>query len=231
MAVLKFAYQNSKIRKLANELELHYNEVASFDIPAGHTCPFASLCLSKADKITGKITDGKDSQFRCYAASSEAAFPTVRALRWHNFDLLKPMEDSIDDMVELIEASLPNKVKVIRIHSSGDFFHKNYFKAWVRVAKNHPEISFFGYTKGLPYVDANKSDNFSLVYSFGGKMDSKLSGQPTSYVVPTMEYAYDKNLPVSCIDNPVDDYYRVINQESFALLLHGTQKAGGATMK
>lgn len=223
MDKLKFSFGNSKMVKLASYLGVAKKQVSSFDIPAGHTCPAASLCLSMADKVTGKITDGKDAQFRCYAASSEAAFKNTRLLRWHNFDLLKSLENSIDGMVELIENSLPKNIRVVRVHSSGDFFHKNYFQAWVRVAKNHPEIHFFGYTKILNYVNADKSDNFRLVYSFGGKMDAKVSNEPVAYVVNTPADGQALGLPVSCLDNPVDDFDYVMAGKSFALSLHGTQ--------
>lgn len=59
-----------------------------FSLPAGHTCPGASLCLSKADRETGRITDGPCTQFRCFAASGEAKNPSARATVWHNLDLL-----------------------------------------------------------------------------------------------------------------------------------------------
>ena len=46
--------------------------IATFSMPAGWTCPMAFDCLARADKATGKITDGPDATFRCFAASAEA---------------------------------------------------------------------------------------------------------------------------------------------------------------
>lgn len=59
-----------------------------FSLPAGHTCPGACICLSKADRDTGSITDGTHAEFRCFAASSESTYSSVRRAVWHNLDLL-----------------------------------------------------------------------------------------------------------------------------------------------
>lgn len=224
--MLKFSTGNSKINKLAKYLGLSNKQVVCFDLPAGHTCPCASLCKSTADRVTGKITDGENCQFRCYAASNEAVFKSARALRWHNYDELVACS-SVDSIASLILASIPNAVKVVRIHSSGDFFSKKYFQAWVKVAIARPDVKFFGYTKVLPYVNFAKPDNFRLVYSFGGVLDNKVTSEPVAYVVNTVADAESKSLQVSCQTNPSDDYDFVMAGQSFALVLHGTQPKKG----
>lgn len=224
--MLKFSKSNSKMTKLAGMLGLKKSQVFSFDLPAGWTCPMADICLSKADKITGKITDGENSKFRCYAASIESAFTSARQSHWHNFELLKGQ--SIEGMVELILSSIPASAQIVRIHSSGDFFNKNYFLAWVEVAKSLPDVVFFGYTKILPYVGFEKPSNFKLVYSMGGKMDSKVTNEPVSLVVNTVADAIKLGVEVSCQVHPADDFNFVMAQKSFALVLHGTQPKGGA---
>lgn len=221
--MLKLSFGNSKIKKLAVYLGLAKNQVASFDLPAGYTCPAARACRSYANRKTGKITDGKGAEFRCYAASSEAVFKSARDNRWHNFEALRVAGA---DMVSLILRSIPDTVKVLRIHSSGDFFTRAYFDAWVAVARALPDVKFFGYTKILPYVKADKPDNFTLVYSFGGTMDALVTDEPVAYVVNTVDDGIARGLPVSCQDNPVDDYDYVTAGKSFALALHGTQPKG-----
>src|SRR5262245_37884234 len=52
--------------------------ITTFSLPAGWTCPAAKECLSKADRKTGHIKDGKHVKFRCYAASMECRRPSVR---------------------------------------------------------------------------------------------------------------------------------------------------------
>lgn len=223
---VKFSVSNSKMHKLAGLLGFKKSQLVAFDLPAGFTCPMAHLCQSYANRETGKITDGKHAQFRCYAASLESAFTTVRKNHWANFEALRGL--STIEMADLLSENLPKNVKVVRVHASGDFFSKDYFDAWVLVASRFPEISFFGYTKVLPYVKAPKSDNFNLVYSFGGKMDALVTDEPVSYVVGSIADAISKGLEVSCEVHPADDYNFIMARKSFALVVHGTQPKGGA---
>ena len=162
---LKFAKGNAKLEK----------DTAVFSLPAGHTCPAALLCQSRADKLTGKLTDGNRNVFRCYAASAENLFRNIRVSRWRNFEALQACK-GVTAMVDLILRSMPVKgIKLCRIHSSGDFFSQSYFDAWLAVARSKPDVIFYAYTKALPYWIARLSDvpsNFRLVASRGGRYDS-----------------------------------------------------------
>lgn len=146
MSALKLTRHNSKIHDVAKALGIKRSAVVAFDLPAGWTCPSAQDCKSKADRLTGKITDSKDCKFRCYAVSAESAFTNVRRMRWYNFDLLKNAKTEYQ-MTRLILASIPANIEVVRIHTSGDFFNKKYFDAWVRVAYIRSDVIFYGYTK------------------------------------------------------------------------------------
>src|SRR5262245_484304 len=123
---LTFSAPNEKLRKLCDALGLPYSQAASFSLPAGWTCPSASICLAKADRKTGEITDGPDATVRCYAASLEAAFPAVREMVWRNLEALKGL--GREAMADLIAKYLP-EVKVLRIHTHGDFFSEPYLRA------------------------------------------------------------------------------------------------------
>jgi hypothetical protein len=223
MNKLHFATHNSKINKLAHSLGLKNNQVVAFDLPAGYTCPAADKCQSFSNRETGKVTDGDNCKFRCYAVSTECAFPSARRCHWRNYDALRNLTQA--QMVELILSELPKEVKIIRVHSSGDYFAKRYFLAWVKVAELRPDIKFFGYTKILNYVNADKPQNFHLVYSYGGKMDSKHSCEPTAYVVKNVAEAVERGLIASCVSDPSDDYNFIMSGQTFALCLHGTQPA------
>jgi hypothetical protein len=198
----------------ATRADLRKPIIYSFSLPSGHTCPFALDCLSKADRVTGKITDGKNTKFRCFAASDEARSPQARAQRWHNFDLLRKIK-TVDGMVELIEASLPKAWDVLRIHIGGDFFNQTYFDAWVRVARNHLESD-------------NIPANLNLTASEGGTRDHliKLHGHKSSTVVFSPEEAEDLGLE---IDH--NEYHAIVGKDPFALLVHGTQPKGSAAGK
>ena len=100
--MLKFskATQQAKLKQL--EQWLGYKpSIYSFSLPSGHTCPFANDCLSKADRVTGKITDGKNTKYRCFSASDEARSPQARKQRWHNFDILRKQDT--ESMIESIQ--------------------------------------------------------------------------------------------------------------------------------
>jgi hypothetical protein len=154
----------------------------------------------------------------------EARYPTTRHAHWRNYEALRKQK-TVDGMVELILSYLPKETKIVRIHASGDYFSKRYFQAWVKIATLRPDIKFYGYTKILPYVKVNKPDNFRLVYSFGGKMDSKVTCEPIAYVVKNIVEAIKRGLQPACIDNPSDDFDFIMQGRTFALCLHGTQPA------
>ena len=109
--LLKFGQGNAKLAPW----------VTTFSLPAGHSCPFAKDCRSSADRETGRITDGPDTEFRCYKASEEARYRTSRESGWHNFDLLRERKTT-GELADLILASLPLGTPFVRIHTGGDFF-------------------------------------------------------------------------------------------------------------
>jgi hypothetical protein len=214
MTKLKFGLGNAKLS--AN--------IHTFSLPAGWTCPLAHHCFSKANRLTGKIQDGPDTQFRCFAASQETLFPSVRRARWHNFDLLRAA-GTVEKMGELIQNSLPVNASLIRVHVAGDFWNESYFLAWVNVAWNNPQITFYGYSKMLPFIVKYKKHlplNFRFTASKGGKMDSLITKHKLKYaeVVYSTEEAETKGLD---IDH--DDSLAISFGRSFGLLLHGTQPA------
>jgi hypothetical protein len=215
-SLLKFGLGNAKLGK----------RIHTFTLPSGYTCPGASACLTRADKVTGKITDGKAQTFRCFAASMEARLTPLRAKGWNNLELLKGQNES--QMTDLIQASLPAGVTVIRIHVGGDFFSEAYFRAWINVACNNPDVKFYAYTKSLPFWIAALErnlipENFRLTASEGGKWDHLIAQHSlkTSKVVFSIEEAAALGLD---IDH--DDSHAYNGTESFALLIHGTQAAG-----
>ena len=129
-------------------------------LPAGYTCPFAVDCKTKAipdpDK-PGRWKVKDFGEFRCYAARAEAQYPATRAQHWSNYNLLRAQKTT-DKYVSLILKSIVHaftdskkgfKLKLFRIHESGDFFNQPYFDAWVEVAKALPNTTFYAYTKSL----------------------------------------------------------------------------------
>ena len=216
--LLSFQKGNAKLGK----------QIFTFSIVSGYTCPFAKDCLAKVDRISGKLTDGPHTQFRCFSASQEALFPAVRKSRWDNFEKIKNAIKN-NTLVELIMNSIPKKATVIRVHVAGDFFNQAYFNAWMEVAKKRTDIIFYAYTKSIGYwVNqlGNIPSNFKLNASYGGKQDSLIEQYNLKYakVVYTVEQA--GNL---VIDH--DDTSAFMQDKSFCLLLHGVQPKGSDASK
>lgn len=217
--LLKFGNGNAKLSV----------DIATFSLPAGHTCPAANECLSSVNRLTGKVTDGKDCQFRCFAASQECIYRNVRNNRWHNYDLLRKHR-TVKRIANLIQQSLP-KFNFVRVHVSGDFYSESYFVAWLNVAIANPDIVFYGYTKMLPFLVKYKEEipsNFRFTASKGGKFDHLIEKHDLKFaeVVFSVNEAMEKNLE---IDH--DDSHAIFSKESFGLLLHGTQPEGSTASK
>ena len=215
MELLKFQKGNAKLHKT----------IHTFSLPAGHSCPGADICLAKADRDTGKITDGKNQEIRCFAASQEALYTNTRKARWHNYDLLKEVK-TLAKMQKLINESLPKSAEIIRVHVSGDFFNQNYFDAWLNTAIANPGVKFYAYTKSVNYWMARTDlipDNFRLTGSIGGKHDAIIQSNNLKYaeIILAIDEAEAKGLE---IDH--DDSHAYNGHKSFALLVHGTQKKG-----
>lgn len=219
LPLLKFNKGNAKLSQ----------EIFTFSLPAGYACPGAKECLSRAGRNTGKIQDGLETKFRCFAASAEAQYPAVREQRWHNFDMLKGK--TTDEMVALIESSIPKRAGIIRVHVSGDFFNEQYFDAWMEVARRNPLRTFYAYTKSL-HLWVGKMDsipkNFALNASRGGIHDWMIDTYKlkSAEVVFSLEDAKAKGLE---IDH--DDSHAYKSGKSFALLIHGTQPKGSVAAK
>lgn len=208
-------------------------------LPSGHTCPAANKCLSKADQNSGKITDGDNTEYRCYAAMQEARHPAVRKQRWIN--LLQLKGKSSKDMFKLLFSSLKthhdkylqnhNQRPIIRAHVGGDFFNLSYFRAWMKLAETYQPTWFYAYTKRLD-LWLNNADiippNFELNASRGGLHDDYIDQHnlKCAEVVFSKEIAQQKGLE---LDH--DDSHAYQRGKSFAQLLHGTQPAGSEASK
>ena len=222
--LLTFGEPNAKLKKMLKELSL---KLKTFTLPAGWTCPAAKDCLSKADRETGKIQDGPDTEFRCFAASAEATYPSLRNMVWRNLGLLKDsLVDGVDACADLICASLPKKFDIMRVHVGGDYFNVKYLQAWIEVAKRNPDKIFYSYSKSLHFFKQFAlPENLVLTASRGGKYDNMidLHGWKEALVVYSEQEAIDKGLE---IDH--DDTHAAFGKDNFALLIHGTQPKGSA---
>jgi hypothetical protein len=235
--MLKYSQANAKTHAMSAVPELAAylegkRKIYSLDLLSGYSCPFAKACLSKA--VVGedgkrRIVDGPDNEFRCFSASQEAQYPNVYNARNHNFDTLRGL--STLDMVSEIKNGLPKNAGIIRIHVAGDFFNKNYMLAWAAVAAVNPSRLFYAYTKSLKYWLHHREyldsiPNFVLTASYGGRDDHLIATEGLRSATVVFSEAEADRLGAD-IDH--DDSHAArpsLRNNSFALLLHGTQPKG-----
>lgn len=130
-----------------------------WNLPAITTCPFSTDHCKKA----------------CYARKAERVYPNVIKSREKNYnDSLK--DDFVARMIATIlyyrqSKAFKNKLIIVRIHESGDFYSEKYALAWVEIInyfRDDSTIKFMCYTKSLPYfenVDISSMKNFSFIAS------------------------------------------------------------------
>ena len=214
-SLLKFGRANDKLKKLEKRLG---KRLFTISLKAGYSCPGASLCFAKYDAKAKTVIDGKDAQFRCFAASLEGVFKGFEANNQWNFDLLRQAKTE-DSMFELIVASIKSLPSpgIIRVHVSGDYFSAPYFRAWMRQLRSFPgSISTPIPKASISSMNAWKQfqPNFSITCSEGGKFDHLISDRfRSTKVVFSIEQAAVLGME---IDH--DDYHAAVGVESFALL-------------
>ena len=229
--LLKMSKQNKKLKK-----------TLIFDLPSGKTCPKANECLAYVEmNAKGKtvLKEGKNSIFRCFAASQENQYPNVYKARKYNLDLiLKSLKGKYGfyRTYELIHNSIQKhktrNINKVRIHSSGDFFSGEYLRCWFAVARLNPLMKFYCYSKSLHLFGTNVSipENFFLTASMGGLRDDLIhKGFFKRYAIVVNSEAEAIKKGIKDMGKPykIDkDDSSCVKPDPFALLIHGTQKKG-----
>jgi len=201
-----------------------------FSLPAGKTCPGAMLCKSFAvidNNGKRSIQDGKDTIFRCFAASSEVQYNAVYENRANNLEqIVNALQGgSAADLINnSIQHHRTKSIELVRIHESGDFFSGVYLDAWIQVAQRNPDLKFYFYTKSLQlFLDFKLPENLYLTASKGGKFDHLIDHfERYSVVVADEQEAQSLGLEVDHDDS------HCFGDKPFALLVHGTQPKGSA---
>jgi hypothetical protein len=161
-ARIKMIKQNSKMKK---------DGIWSFGITPAMSCPMAGEC----------------SKF-CYACKGNyTRFPSV----FKGLDKALEFTQSrffVKDMVELIRRT--KRLKLLRIHTEGDFYNQRYLDQWVQIMALNPQVKFYCYTKSLhlDWSRALKLPNFKRIQSFGGQLDSNIDlNQPNARIFKNLD--------------------------------------------
>lgn len=191
---------NAKLKKTIKNNRAH---IVTFSLPAVVTCPGADKCLKSGYCHAGNYNfkSNKDKQSRNYLASLSLSF------------------------VDMINAELSEKwtfTQYVRIHPTGDFYDMNYFKKWVQIAIDNPNVTFYAYTKSIDIVKgyADKYGlpaNMVITYSYGSKYDDMID--------PTTDYhavviGPNDEIPTGYVDGSVDDVLMCKGHKKIALRYH-----------
>ena len=101
-------------------------QIFAFNLPAVDTCPgMSSACSS------------------CYAQRGRWTFAKVQESLHRNWEASRhPFFAE-----RMIREIRKRRVHVVRIHASGDFYSVSYIRAWLRIARNCPWVTFYAYTR------------------------------------------------------------------------------------
>jgi len=148
--------------------------IAQFNLLPGVSC----------SKEAGKtcFVDG------CYAKKS-LRYPAVQNAWGKNTEIVK--HNLFKFYSEMTDFLNTYNGEYFRIHSSGDFIDKNYFKVWLTIIKEFPEIKFLAYTKQFDIVldglrGEKKPENLALYISIweGEKITGPADILHTVYDIP-----------------------------------------------
>lgn len=226
---LLYRYADSSLKEWLGDSR---KKVYSIDLLSGFSCPHAKQCLSRAIQLPNgrrKIKDGKHTEFRCFSASQEARLKDVYKKRAANLKALRDAKTETG-IFEILSANLPLDAGVIRMHVSGDFFSLEYFRAFLRLARENPTVLFYAYTKCLDMWVNNREelealDNVVMTASRGGDLDHMIDQHALREALVVLSADEDEHVgELDHTDIHAADPAR--RNESFRLLIHGSQPAG-----
>ena len=125
------------------------NKIYSFDLPAVVSCPNSIDCYKT-----------------CYAVKGTFLYGGKGAKTSNTYNFAIALNDIKYLQKELIKEIIKKKIKTIRIHSSGDFFSKEYFLMWCNIAKRFKNLKIFTYSKAPQIKNIKIPSNLNIIDSF-----------------------------------------------------------------
>lgn len=213
---------NAKLNKTARHWQKRFGKKASFlsfNIPqlrsasGKTTCPYAGDCAAV-----------------CYASQGRFAMPFTKEPRERNLATLERLR-SRKMIAKAIVEDLERKRALthVRIHDSGDFYNRTYYRAWLDAAAQLSHITFYAYTKSIPLLEWDlHPQNFRIVQSLGGKRDRDVDlERPHSRIF--ISHAQRKKL--GYCDGNADDMPAILGQNKIGLVYHGTKNMSDDSKK
>jgi hypothetical protein len=121
------------------------------------TCPQAGECA--------KFCYARNGSYM-FAPTRKAHLAKLEAVLYHRSEWIEAVNKELSK----------NKYqgKFIRWHDSGDFFEISYLLDTYDIARKHPNITFYAYTKEVKLIKDTidlQPANFTHIFSYGGKQD------------------------------------------------------------
>jgi hypothetical protein len=187
-----------------NNSKLKADGIASFNLPPISTCPARGLC-----------------ERYCYATQGNQWFKSgyLRRVAAYKATLA-------DDFVTVMVAHLiSERVRILRIHDSGDFYSPQYMLQWFKIAESLPNVTFYAYTKQVILMRKlwdKKPDNLKLIQSIGGKFDDLIdTNKPHARIFASLAELLTANYTdTSVSDKPA----ATIGVNNIGLIIHGVKK-------
>jgi hypothetical protein len=192
---MKLLTQNSKLKK---------DGIFNFDIPAYKSSTGLITCPSAKDCIAN-----------CYARQGTYNFSNVKAKHESNLQAsLKP--DFVELMVREIKGN--KRISIIRLHSAGDFYSREYVLKWFKIFAACPDIKFYAYTKSWDlFDDLALPSNFYMIQSEGGVLNIDES-KPHAKV-----FKDEDSMPENYNDASDSDLVALLGK-NVGLIYHGNKK-------
>lgn len=199
-----------KVSLSTTNSKLMKDGVASFNLVPIETCPGAGSCAKYCYADTGSFL---------------RFWKTTMPPRVSNW-LASQKDDFVPKMIDMIgKEKKKGKIKAIRIHDSGDFYAPQYIDKWVDIAKAHPDMTFYAYTKSHhPKLrerlnELEKLPNVNIVQSFGSKYDHLIDpSKPHCVVFPDKE-TMDKAGYADAMETDLTSADK--NNKKIGLYIHG----------
>ncbi len=148
-----------------------------------NVCPQAGACVPLCYARSGKYTipsvraaHQRNLQFTIddLDAWTHAVSNELRARRFRPIGIARLRQMNRGHLDVRVARLLDIGCAAVRIHDAGDFYSDEYLAAWIRIARTHPDILFYCYTKEVSRFKRCVLDpphNFLWAYSLGGRED------------------------------------------------------------
>jgi len=163
----------------------------SFSMPAGLTCPNAGECKKGCYAYNGRMK----------LASKGHMENLVMYFKGTLWKMLDGELTAMEAQAETLDLK-----PYVRIHDSGDFFNRAYLRGWMELARKHPTVQFYAFSKMVRMVhemSASFPPNLTIVLSYGGLEDLLIEDSDRQAIVVPKDF----ELPSGWVDGSKDDWH------------------------